>query len=83
MLGKLLLLFKIKDLRKKILFILMIFGIFRLAANLPIPFSEISSPSHIKNTAPPVMVTRVVKSSKPLSGSITFWRVKSVMNPKP
>ena len=37
MLGKILLLFKIPELRKKILFILMVFGIFRLAANLPIP----------------------------------------------
>lgn len=37
MFSKILLLFKIKDLRRKILFILMIFGIFRLAANLPIP----------------------------------------------
>jgi len=37
MLSKFLLLFKIKDLRKKILFILFIFGVFRLAANLPIP----------------------------------------------
>lgn len=37
MLSKLLLLFKIRELRNKILFILMIFGIFRLAANLPIP----------------------------------------------
>ena len=37
MLTKFLLLFKIPELRKKVLFILMIFGIFRLAANLPIP----------------------------------------------
>lgn len=37
MLSKILLLFKIPELRNKILFILMIFGIFRLAANLPIP----------------------------------------------
>lgn len=37
MLNKLLLLFKIKELRNKILFVLLIFGIFRLAANLPIP----------------------------------------------
>jgi len=37
MLSKLLLLFKIRELRNKILFILMVFGIFRLAANLPIP----------------------------------------------
>jgi len=36
-LSKILLLFKIPELRNKILFILMIFGIFRLAANLPIP----------------------------------------------
>jgi len=37
MLSKILLLFKIPELRKKVLFILMVFGIFRLAANLPIP----------------------------------------------
>jgi preprotein translocase subunit SecY len=37
MLNKILLLFKIRELRNKILFVLMIFGIFRLAANLPIP----------------------------------------------
>lgn len=37
MLSKFLLIFKIPDLRKKILFILFIFGVFRLAANLPIP----------------------------------------------
>lgn len=37
MISKALLLFKIPELRNKILFILMIFGIFRLAANLPIP----------------------------------------------
>ena len=37
MLSKLLLLFKIKDLRNKILFVLAMFGIFRIAANLPIP----------------------------------------------
>lgn len=34
---KILLLFKVKDLRKKILFILAIFVIFRVAANIPIP----------------------------------------------
>lgn len=37
MLNKILLLFKINDLRTKILFVLMVFGVFRLAANLPIP----------------------------------------------
>ncbi len=37
MFSKILLLFKIRELRNKILFVLMIFGIFRLAANLPIP----------------------------------------------
>lgn len=34
---KIILLFKVKDLRKKILFILAIFVIFRVAANIPIP----------------------------------------------
>lgn len=37
MLSKIFLLFKIRELRNKILFVLAIFGIFRLAANLPIP----------------------------------------------
>ena len=37
MLNKIFFIFKIQDLRKKILFILFIFGVFRLAANLPIP----------------------------------------------
>lgn len=37
MLSKILFLFRIPDLRRKILFILLIFGVFRLAANLPIP----------------------------------------------
>jgi len=37
MLSKLLLLFKIRELRDKVLFVLAIFGVFRLAANLPIP----------------------------------------------
>ena len=37
MFSKILLLFKIRELRNKILFVLMIFGVFRLAANLPIP----------------------------------------------
>lgn len=37
MLLKLLAIFKIPDLRKKVFFILFVFGIFRLAANLPIP----------------------------------------------
>ena len=37
MLPKILLLFKIKELRSKILFVLFIFGVFRIAANLPVP----------------------------------------------
>ncbi len=37
MLNKLIQIFKIKDLRKKILFILLIFVIFRLMANIPMP----------------------------------------------
>src|SRR3989338_5508257 len=37
MVQKLLLLFKIKELKNKILFILVIFGVFRIAANLPVP----------------------------------------------
>ena len=37
MLNKIVQLFKIKDLRKKILFILLIFAIFRLMANIPMP----------------------------------------------
>ena len=37
MLSKILLLFKIKELRSKILFVLFIFGVFRIAANLPVP----------------------------------------------
>src|SRR3989338_1969449 len=37
MVQKLLLLFKIKELKNKILFILVIFGVFRIAANLPLP----------------------------------------------
>lgn len=36
-LNKIVQIFKIKDLRKKILFVLMIFVIFRLAANIPVP----------------------------------------------
>ncbi len=37
MLNKLLQVFKIKDLRKKILFVLLIFAIFRLMSNIPMP----------------------------------------------
>jgi len=37
MLNKLVQIFKIKDLRKKILFILLVFAIFRLMANIPMP----------------------------------------------
>lgn len=37
MLSKIFLLFKIRELRNKILFVLALFGVFRLAANLPIP----------------------------------------------
>jgi len=37
MLSKLTQLFKVKDLRKKILFILLVFAIFRLMANIPMP----------------------------------------------
>ncbi|MBI1888351.1 MAG: preprotein translocase subunit SecY [Candidatus Spechtbacteria bacterium] len=37
MLSKILLLFKIKELRNKIVFVLVVFGIFRLAASIPIP----------------------------------------------
>ena len=37
MLNKIIQVFKIKDLRKKILFILLIFAIFRLMANIPMP----------------------------------------------
>src|SRR4030042_6796054 len=38
--------FKIPDLRKKILFVLMVFAIFRIMANIPIPGI---SPENIKN----------------------------------
>ena len=36
-LEKIIQVFKIKDLRKKILFVLMILVVFRIAANIPVP----------------------------------------------
>ena len=42
MLGKLIQIFKIKELRNKILFVLGIFVIFRIMANLPIPGMDVS-----------------------------------------
>ena len=49
----------------------------------PIPFSDIISPSHIKNTAPAVTVTNTVIRARGANGSKIPWRVNSVISAYP
>jgi len=55
----------------------------RTLAPFPMPYSLMSSPSHIKNKAPAATIEMLTMYPKGSSGIITPWRIKRVKRPNP